>query len=245
MARRQQEALFQRLSVIRLGPGPLESVQVDSRKVQRGTVEGDAYLAPALAGEPSALGLEESSLVLTPGEHELTIRTASGTFKRRLDLAAGETIALPLDPGGERSSPVADVTVSPPTPTEPVTPDPTATPVAVRPDNEPSGERWKTRVGVAALAVGGAGVGLASVSALLALDAKARLDRRCPSRQTCPESERGTIDRYERTTSLANVGFWLGIAGSLTGITTLWVVPSDQNLSVNATPNSVQVIGRF
>lgn len=96
-------------------------------------------------------------------------------------------------------------------------------PVSVRFEVGATGETPKARPragssmsrapAIVSLVLGGIGLDLAIVTGVWALVEKGKLDERCPTRETCPESERDTIDRAKTTALVSTIALPVGGVG--------------------------------
>lgn len=147
--------------------------------------------ARLLVDRKSPVLIGEDQLVLTPGQHELSLR-AEGyqPLDRRLQVKARDRAALDLKllPVGatpaepETSAAAAAATVQP---------DKTA---AAKVHTEPDSTR--ATLGIASLVVGGAALIGSGVTAALALSEKSDLDIACRERR-CPPEQHDGVDRYD------------------------------------------------
>jgi hypothetical protein len=143
-----------------------------------------------------------------PGVHEVKA-TAPGYT------AAATTVSLP-----EGAAAPVSLTIEP-APSAP--PPPSGSPPAMSPagpagappapSTSPSGNQG---LAIGAFAVGGVGVIVGSVFGILALDTKSTLDSHC-SNKVCPQSSQSDIDALGSRSTVANIGFGVGIVGLAVG----------------------------
>lgn len=162
------------------------------------------------------------TVVLDPGQHVFSLGHADGRSRAiAVTLEPGESRAFELDVG-----------------------DPSPAGEASEPAPKHLGDLWLP--GWLALGLGGAGLVTAAVSGGVALDAKADLDERCPTPQTCPPESENDIDRLTRASHIASVATAVGIAGAALG-TTLLVLhdPDEANLALRLHPCGAAVAMAF
>jgi hypothetical protein len=73
------------------------------------------------------------------------------------------------------------------------------------------------------LGAGAAGIAVGSVFGALALGTKSTLDTRCPTKTSCPATEKNDIDTLGSQSWISNIGFAVGVAGAATGVVLLLV----------------------
>lgn len=149
--------------------------------------------ARLLVDRKSPVLIGDDQLVLTPGQHELSLR-AEGyqPLDRRLQVKARDRAALELKllPAGatpaepETSAAAAAATVQPEADKG----------AATRAHTEPDGAR--VALGITSLVVGGAALIGSGVTAALALSEKSDLDAECRERR-CPPEQHDGVDRYD------------------------------------------------
>jgi hypothetical protein len=74
----------------------------------------------------------------------------------------------------------------------------------------------------ASFLIAGGGLVVGSVSGVLAMQAKERLDRVCTPSRACPMNSQSDINSLARDSSIATVGFGVGAVGFVTGVV-LWL----------------------
>jgi hypothetical protein len=155
-----------------------------------------------------------------PGDH--VVRASAAGFapaEQRFALAPGGKLALELG-----------LTAAP-------------EPVAAGTGEGTAGSRSALRItGFVAIGVGAAGVLAGAVSGGIATASHGRLVESCPD-ERCPESERGTLETYELTTTLSTVGLIAGGALAATGLVLVLVAPADQAPANAADPSATVSIG--
>ncbi len=142
-------------------------------------------------GQLVAKEIDGTPIPLDPGPHELRFELA-GHASRRLDVVirAGEknrALRVRFEGGPPSAS------GKPRGPTAP-------TPASRGP-------------AIASLVIGGMSLDLAIVTGVIALVAKNELDDQCPTRETCPESERDTIERAKTTALVSTIALPVGAVG--------------------------------
>lgn len=139
------------------------------------------------------------------------------------------------------------VTLHPETTTKPVASDPSpAPPPTPAPPPPPPRGRRGTTLGIVALSVGGAGMITGITAGFIMLSQKSDLTAACPSK-SCPPSAYGDLDLYERTRTVSNVGYGVGIVGLGVGTVLLLTRPSAETARVQpfVGPGSAGVVGAF
>jgi hypothetical protein len=112
----------------------------------------------------------------------------------------------------------------------------------------------QTKVGIAALGVGGAGLVVAGISGVMVLTRHASLDDACPSGH-CSPAYAGQLDTYRTLANVSTVAAIVGGAGAVTGIVLLLTAPRSTEapskearsteVNVYAGPMSAGIAGRF
>jgi hypothetical protein len=160
-------------------------------------------LSVTLDGKPVPPELLDVERPLDPGAHEV-MASAPGyePVVRRVDLAEADNVALEI---------VLSLHLEPaasPPPAPPKAPAP-------KPQPAPRSDRMSTRevAGWAALGVGAAALATGTVTGLIALKRKSRLDGICgPDGSECPPSSEDDIDSYRLNVRLSYVSFAVGVA---------------------------------
>ena len=181
-----------------------------------------------------ALGIER---FIDPGRHTVDV-TADGykPVTTSFDVAEGKagTVTIAL----EKAAAVAAAPVAP-------------TQEAAAPASS-SGSSLQRTLGITALAVGGAGLILGSVTGALAVGKHSELSGPCGS-GTCPASSDATLDSYHTMGTLSTAGFIIGGLGVAGGAILLLTAPKRPSASASAamgiTPyvgyRSLGAVGRF
>ncbi len=155
-----------------------------------------------------------------PGTHEVSAsalgyKTATTTVTVGEGAESAVALKLEVDPN-------AVAAVAPPAPA----------PVAVAPAPSPSPPQapatgTERGVAIAGFSVGGVGLVLGGVFGVLALGTKSTLDSHCVNK-TCPASEQSDINSLSTQSTVATVGFGVGIVGVAVGAILLGVSHSHE-----------------
>jgi hypothetical protein len=163
---------------------------------------------------------------LDPGEHTLTA-TAPGAapIQRTITLTEGATTELELAfqaPSGPTANTDA---IQPLDPSRPSTasgsPLPSSSTELQSP--HPSVFQGIPRSAWVAFSVGAAGIGVGTVTGVVALNQASDIKAICAPLRRCPASERARVDTAGRTADASTIGLLLGGAGVATGVV-LWLV---------------------
>jgi hypothetical protein len=197
------------------------------------TMDGNSYPDAALDGDRP----------VDPGTHALSA-TADGMIKADATISLGDAeskaVELKLLPDPNAAKPtqiappqqVADQPKPPPPDDDQKKPPP---PPPESPSHVPA---------YIAFGVGIAGVGVGTVTGILALSKKSTLDNACgPSKTSCPSSSQSDIDSAKTMGTISTVGFIVGGVGVAAGIVLLLTEESSSNAS--ATVGSVHVTPDF
>jgi hypothetical protein len=201
------------------------------------TVEGPKEARVALDDLPipsAAWGLPRP---IDPGPHKLTAtlagyKTAESTFtagdgakmEQKLTLVpAGKDDVPPADPKGPKDD----------------------KPPAVD-GNGSSGSSRKT-IGYAVGGVGVVGVVLGTVTGIMAISDKSKLDKNC-SGGKCPSTQSSNVNAYNTKGTLSTVGFVVGGVGLAAGAVIIFTAPKDPKaafISPYLAPGEAGLTGRF
>lgn len=193
------------------------------------TMDGDSYPDAALDGDRP----------VDPGTHSLSA-TADGMIKADTTISLGDaeskSVELKLVPDPNATKPTqiaAPVVVDQPKPPPPD--DDTKKPPPPPPQSSPSHVPAYIAFGI-----GIAGVGVGTVTGILALSKKSSLDTACgPSKTGCPSSSQSDIDSAKTMGTISTVGFIVGGVGVAAGVVLLLTEGSSS--SASATVGSVHV----
>jgi len=157
-----------------------------------------------------------------------------------------------LDEGERRTVKLrfeAEATPTPPAPTpaEQPTPAPVTTSTAPPEADSRSDADLQRTLGWVGLGVGGAGVALWTVTALIANSKKSDLDSEGCSGHHCYSDQQDEIDSYNSLRTVSTVGFVVGLVGAATGATLLLTAPDSSGPEMHAWmgAGSAGVRGRF
>ncbi len=195
------------------------------------TMDGNSYPDAALDGDRP----------VDPGTHALSA-TADGMIRADTTISLGDAesksveLKLVPDPNAAKpmqiAPPIVDNTPKPPTDDDTKK---TSPPPPESPSHVPA---------YLAFGVGIAGVGVGTVTGILALSKKSSLDTVCgPSKTGCPASSQSDIDSAKTMGTISTVGFIVGGVGVAAGIVLLLTEGSSSNAS--ATVGSVHVTPDF
>ena len=173
------------------------------------TVTGPAHPKVTIDGAPIAeasLGVKRAA---DPGRHEIrALATGYYTAKKTLSLNEGESVNIAFE--------LED-----------------APPDAAPKDEEESGKvsvatvvdpPWRKPVTIGALALGGAGIALGSVTGILAMTKHNQLATACPS-GVCGPTHKAEYDNYHTLGTVATIGFVAGGVAAGAGVVLLLVKP--------------------
>jgi hypothetical protein len=217
---------------LRIDGKPLETLSFENRLLGFAAPQGiDPNFGPVR---------QPIQIVANAGVLRIEWRTAGSGATRELSLAAGskERLELPETLRGAEKSPALTAPLPPP-----ASPKPASEPQPPR-DDSPT---WTRPLGVGSLVLAG-GAALVGVGAsLVAIDTKRALDERCTSDGECPASQTDRIERFETSTTVANVGFVS--AGVLAGAGVALLVfgpasPTAARLEYEHGPR-LKLVGRF
>jgi hypothetical protein len=239
VAEAQVLALQAQLAQVIFSGGEVLAVTVDGAPTT--TLDGmsPAVHVPKGATLPELAGRDDEpvsepprAVIVLPGPHRVAVRTTRGWQSFDVSPLAGEQHHLKLDL----------VTVPPVTV-------PTAT---TRAPEHAAPERrsvnWRNAAGFGALAVGGAGLGLAAVFGVMARNADAQLAEACRVDLACEPEQQDTIQRYRRSVTWANVGLIAGVVGVSAGVSILLLVPSsppEAKVALDVYPNGATLTHSF
>lgn len=113
-----------------------------------------------------------------------------------------------------------------------------STPPPTKPAATP---RFSRAPAVIAFVLGGVGLDVAAATGIAALIDKAELDKVCPTRQTCPDSEAGRVDRVAVTSITSTVALPIGVTGMGLGVL-LWVLSNPKPVAAFGRGNRPQEI---
>jgi hypothetical protein len=192
---------------------------------------------PELAGDADSQFSEPPrSLFVLPGPQRVAVQTTRGWQTFDVSPRAGERAPLELDvtPPAPPAVPVAR-------PSQPATVD------RKRPVADPRRRlNWRNTTGFGALALGGAGLGIAAAFGVVAVNAEARLADACNPELGCGPEQQATVDRYQRSMTWVNVGLITGVVGVSAGVSILLLVPAPQtNTALSLSPSSVTLTHSF
>ena len=249
-AEQQLEALAARLAVLQLP----ESAAFAQLRVNGEAPTDVGFLEPGtlLSGSPAVDSQTPSPLqpsarrvYVNPGHHEVALTRGEHSRFQEVTLAEGqafELAELEVEPPAPAVAGVASkLPARAPTPTDRkalVVPSEPPAPVA-----EP---RPMRSAGIVALATAGAGFGLALGAGIVAARTDQHLDEVCDADHSCPPAYHDDVDRYRTAAYLTYFGVALGAAGTLTGVSLLWMDHEQRrSASLAVSPNGVRFTTRF
>ena len=238
-----QRLLLERVSAVTVSVDPAHpfTLRVDGvRLVFTGTPENGFVPDPERAPASDPVFTQRVTVHLDPGSHAFVLTSEGKSYVRSLDLVAGQVVSMPWSV--QRAVNVA--TSAPAAATLTHTAPPAAPPApAPKPADESSVYR---PLAIGSFVVGGAGLGLALVSGIVALKTHSQLEDECPD-GACDEDESHEVDRYQTAAQLSNIGLWTGLAGGALGVGFLLLDRADkpQQLSVVVTPARIELRGAF
>lgn len=238
-----QRLLLERVSAVTVSVDPVHpfTLRVDGvRLVFTGTPGGGFVPDPEGVAASDPVFTERVTMHLDPGSHAFVLTSEGKSYVRSLDLVAGQVVSMPWS---VHSAPVAPK--GPAAAAASADPDPPA--ATPDPVPEPAGESSIYRpLAIGSFVVGGAGLGVALVSGILALKTHNQLEDACPDGE-CDEAESHEVDRYRTAARLTNVGLWTGLAGGALGVGFLLLDGADkpQQLSVVVAPSRIELRGAF
>ena len=193
----------------------------------------DAQVSVKIDGESVPLANLNMNRPIDPGEHHIEA-TAPG-FKpasAKVKLAEGgvDSIALTLepDPNAAKATP-ATVVINSPSPAQPA--------------EQPKTDQGSSRVpAYAAFGVGVIGLGVGTVTGLMASSKKSDLESQCDANGACPESARDTLDSGKTLGTVSTIGFVVGAVGVAAGVFLyLTSGPSSSTARASASANGLRI----
>jgi hypothetical protein len=242
-AEAQLLAIRAQLAELQLAGAEVLAVTVDGALATTLGGANAAIYAPEGAPLPELAGYADShfsepprSLFVLPGPQRVAVQTTRGWQTFDVSPRAGEQLPLELDvtPPALPAVPVA----RPPQPSAGAPRRPVADPRR-RLD-------WRKTAGVSALALGGAGLGLAAAFGVVARNADAQLADACSPDLGCGREQQATVDRYRRSMTWVNVGLITGVVGVSAGVSILLLVPAPQTkTALSLAPGSITLTHSF
>jgi len=162
------------------------AISIDGRPLDAYGHDGAQIAGTRDRGAPEPVARRSFDVLVDPGDHTVLLLVGTKEETRRLDVAAGEVLALDLHHSGARHSGArhSGARVEPTTP-----PGATAAYVA-----------W---------GLGGTGVLVGVIAGAIALDRRSELDDRCPQRAACPTDAEDDIALMQSASDVSTVGFVL------------------------------------
>jgi hypothetical protein len=217
---------------LRVNGRPLETLSFESRLL--------GFAAPRNDDPNFSPVKQPIRIVANAGALGIEWKTSGASGTRPLSLAAGsvERLELPEVARITPPSPAPSTSALPPVPPQP------ASASELDPGDVAS---WSRPVGVGSLVLAG-GAALVGIGAgLVALDTQRALDERCASDGACPASQADRIERFETSTTVANVGFASAAVLASAGVALLVFGPTSPaaaRLELQDGPR-VKLVGRF
>lgn len=192
-------------------------LSVIARDLAQSQAKDVAVKIDGLTLDPADFGLEKP---IDPGVHRIEGTRAGETWQvETVTLREGEHRLVTLHPVASSSTKAAAEEPPPAVPpSAPPLPPPTATGSA------------RTTLGIVSLAVGGAGIATGITAGFIMLSQKSDLTAACPSK-SCPPSSYGDLELYERTRTVSNIGYGVGVVGLGVGAVLLLTRPSATSTS--------------
>jgi hypothetical protein len=218
-ARKEFDALSPRI--------PYVTIQVAGPGAASAKVSVDGVDVPT-----AALGVKRA---IDPGKHQ--IRAVADGFaptEVALSITEGkvESVTLELKPAAAATPPPPPPKAAPPPP--PVTPPPPAAPPPATPPPdkaEGGGGSIRRTLGIAGIAVGGAGLVLGAAMGGVVIAKHGDLAKSCPG-GTCPPADKDTLqpklDSYHTFSAVSTAGFVAGGALAVTGVVLLVTAPKSK-----------------
>jgi hypothetical protein len=202
-------------------------------------LDGDQPVAPA------ALGVRRA---IDPGEHSVRA-TAAGYLpaETRFKLAEGEAGQVELSLARDPNAPLAPApgSAAPITLAGPTAPAPGP---AGRPSAESGTGSSQRTLGVVMLGAAGAGLVVGSIAGVMAMGKHSDLSDACAAGR-CPATEQDTLDSYRTLGAISTVGFAVGAATAVAGVTLLLTAPetpaAGARLGLGLAANRVYLNGAF
>jgi hypothetical protein len=170
----------------------------------------DAQITVKVDGENIPLANLNMNRPIDPGEHTVDASAPGykpASAKVKLAEGANDSIALTLEP-----DPNAPKTAPPPAASSTQT-------QASSTQKQPQGDSGSSRIpAYAAFGVGVIGLGVGTVTGLMATSKKSDLESACDDNGACPESSRDTLDSGKTLGTISTVGFVVGAVGIAAGV---------------------------
>lgn len=218
---------------------PSLTIQLDNAEPSEVTITlDDAPISSALIGVPRPTN---------PGQHQLVAKRGDERYEKSVQLLEKEQESVRFEfrkrvalarPGPESVSEEPARDVDPfGEPTQPTAAEAKPQPAAAEASSGPSALK---PLGIVLMAVGGAGLATAGVTALLA---NGKLDQ-CPDKRCESQSVKNSYDTLKLVSTISVYG---GAALAVGGLLSFLLAPSDdqQNVSWNIGPSGVTVNGKF
>lgn len=197
----------------------------------------DPALNISVDGQPLPAALVNVQRPIDPGTHRVEAKVDGAMhFQTSVELAERQQILVEIPPLPVHAVPASPVAVE--VRTEPKREPPPAArePASATPN-------WLTPV---AFSAGGAGVGIAVVSGILAADRRTRLKKDCDPDHNCPPSSEPDLDAFELYRGLFLFGSALGVAGLGVGTYfVIWGPDASQTVALDVGPAGASLNGRF
>jgi len=194
------------------------AIAIDGRPLDAYGHDGTQIAGTRDLGAPEPVARRRFDVLVDPGDHTVLLLVGTKEETHRLDVAAGEVLALELRHSGARHS---GARVEPTTP-----PGATAAYLA-----------W---------GLGGTGVLVGVIAGAIALDRRSDLDDRCPQRAACPTDAEDDIALMQSASDVSTVGFVVGgLTTTLGFVLYLTADAANGDVAIRAAPGSVSLGGRF
>lgn len=248
-AEQQLETLAARLSVLQL-PDSAASAQLrinGAAPADVGFLEPGTLLSgsPAVDSQtPAMLPPGARKIYVNPGHYAVVLTRGEHARLQELTLAEGQTVRLAELDTAPAPPAVVSVASKPPAPAHPA---PDRDDLVVPAEPEPVIEPRPLRsAGIVALATAGAGFGLAVGAGIVAARTDQHLDEVCDEDHSCPPPYHDDVDRYRTAAYLSYVGVALGAAGTIAGVSLLWLDREQRgSVSLAVAPNGVRLTTHF
>ncbi|HEY6722540.1 MAG TPA: hypothetical protein VI197_00875 [Polyangiaceae bacterium] len=249
-AEQQAKLVAARLAVLRL-PASAASAQLrinGEAPIDAGFLEPGTLLSgsPALDSKtPSPLEPGARKIYVNPGHHEVVLTRAEQSRSQELSLGEGQAFEL-TDLVARAPAPATPDVASNAASLASTTRDGDALIAAAAPRQPVVDSSSLQSAGIVALTGAGASFALALGAGIVAARTDQHLDRVCDETSSCAPAYHDDVDRYRTATHLMYFGAALGAAGTITGVSLLWLDREQRrDVSLGVSTNGLRLTSHF